>query len=323
MKRGAAAVVQTAAASTGHAERRAAAPIPATRPEMSGRSFLANSSLHAKARKCYTARMDDKTENGGILRVKYSPSRSVELMDFVKSCMALASEYNDFAKSRGAADCRLFIKEVRHGSIELDLVSFETVVGAVQQVLPIAEAANVFVDFLGHVRMTWKWLVSGAHEKPEKPFGSKTLSNISDFVNPIAKDSGATVMLNIVNVEGDVNAPISFGTQEANVAQNVIRRIGQELGSPNVRRVEQTVLKWHQTRNDVRTTAGNKAIIESISPEPVRTVFSDRNLQTLLLSVNENIYKCLWLVDVTAEFSDGVPRLYKIETIEKLDDISE
>lgn len=263
--------------------------------------------------------MENITENGGILRVHYAPSRPVELMDFVKSCMAIASEYSDFAAARRASDCKLFVKEVRNGSIEIDLVSAAVVAGAVQQVLPIAEAVNIFSDFLGHLAVARDWLLGGARGPRPDEIGQKTFDNIRAFVEPVAKDGGASVTIQCVNVGGDANAPIVFGSQDANVAQNVVHRMESESQGQNLRRVEQTVLKWYQSRNSLNSAAGDKAIIESISRDPVRTVFVDRKLKALLLSMPENIFKSEWLVDVLVEFSDNRPRLYKVESIERLD----
>lgn len=255
-----------------------------------------------------------------VLRVNLSPSKPVELADFVRSCNALANEYNAFASAKSLDECRLYVKEVRKGSIELDLVAAcFGVVDAVQQVLPFVETGNAIADFLAHVRGVVDWLKSGNANARNNPYTGKTLDNVSAFLDPVAKDRNATVTINALTVNGDVNAPLVVGNSDANYVQNAKRIVDAENASPNVKRVEGVMLRWYQSRNSDEPS-GDKAIIDTISPRPLRTVFADRKLKTLLMSVEENIFKCAWLVDAVVEFLDGVPKLYRIESIERLPD---
>lgn len=258
-------------------------------------------------------------EEPEILRVNFSPSKPVELSDFVKSCNALASEYNSFASSRGLEECKLYVKEVRKGSIELDLVNLCGVAAAVQQVMPFIEAGNAIADFLEHFKSVIEWLKGGNANAKDNPFAGKTLDNISSFLDPVAKDKNAKLTINAITVNGDVSAPIIIGNADANYVQNAKRIVDEENASPNVKTIEGVMLRWYQSRNSP-DQSGDKAIIESISTRPIRTVFSDKKLKTLLMSVQENIFKCAWLVDVVVESFDGVPKLYRIESIERLPD---
>lgn len=260
-------------------------------------------------------------ENGktDVLRVTYSPSRPVELSDFVRSCNAIASEYNSFAAWKGCDQCKLYVKEVRKGSIELDLVNACGIAFAVQQVMPFVEGVNVMSDFIGHVRSVIDWLKSGNARAEDNRFAAKTLENVCAFLDPVAKDRDAKVTINAITVNGDVNAPLVVGNSDANYVQNAKRIVDEGNSTPNVRRVEGVMLKWYQSRNSVEPS-GDKAIIDSVSPKPLRTVFVDQKMKSLLLSVSENIFKCAWLVTVIVESFDGVPKLYRIESIEKLPD---
>lgn len=259
--------------------------------------------------------MQDKAD---ILRVNFAPSRPVELADFVRSCGALSNEYNAFAAERGLEAGKLYVKEVRKGSIELDLVAVCAGM-LVQQVLPIVCNANAIADFLGHLKGVVGWLKGGGAGAKDRPYADRTLENVSAFLDPVAKDKNATVTVNVVTVNGDVNAPLVVGNTDANYVQNVRRLVEEECASPNVRRVEGVMLRWYQSRNSDEPT-GDKAIIETVSKKPLRTVFADRKIKALLLSVEENIFRCAWLVDATVESLDGVPKLYRIESIERLKD---
>ena len=62
-----------------------------------------------------------------------------------------------------------------------------------------------------------------------------------------------------------------------------------------------------------------KSIIQSISEKEVSTVFADKS-QMAIFQEDKSFFKCLWLVTVFVERIDGVPKLYKIEKIERLED---
>lgn len=259
--------------------------------------------------------MQDDTD---ILRVNFAPSRPVELADFVRSCGALACEYNAFAAERGLESGKLYVREVRKGSIELDLVAVCAGV-ALQQVLPLVGHANAVADFLGHLKGVVGWLMGGGAGAKDRPYADKTLENVSAFLDPVAKDRDAKVTVYAVTVNGDANAPLVVCNADANYVQNMRRIVGAEAAPPNVARVEGVLLRWYQSRNSDEPS-GDRAIIETVSKKPLRTVFADRRLKALLLSVEENIFRCAWLVDATVEYVDGAPRLYRIESIERLAD---
>lgn len=253
-----------------------------------------------------------------ILRVNFAPSKPVELADFVRSCGALASEFNAFSAEKGLEGGKLYVREVRKGSIELDLVAVCAGV-AVQQILPLVGHANAMADFLGHLKGVVGWLKGGGTGAKVRTFADKTLDNVSAFLDPVAKDRDATVTVNVITVNGDVNAPLVVDNVGANYVQNMKRLVETESAAPNVRRVEGVMLRWYQSRNSDEQS-GDKAIIETVSEKPLRTVFADRKLKALLMSVEENLFRCAWLVDATVESLDGVPKLYRIESIERLKD---
>ena len=255
-----------------------------------------------------------------VLRLNIAPEKPIELLDFLKSCRALANEFDDFAEAHGSKQCKLFIKEVRKGSIEVDLV---TQIGcgimAVQQVMPIIESFNVVSEFIGYIRCVINWLLKGDATSQNSPYGVKTLANVNDFLEPIAKDKGSTVTINNVTVTGDVNAPIIIDNAGANYAQNMCKRVIAEYNTPNVERVEKTLLQWYQSRNST-DQAGDRAIIGSISAKPLKTVFIDSALKSKMMEGNDNPFAGTWLVNVVVERIDGVPKLYKIESMERLKD---
>ena len=262
-----------------------------------------------------------------ILRINIRNAEPVDLLDFTDSCTAFAEEFRRFGAAtdgeEGLEPPRLLIKEVRSGSIEMDLVPAIYAAGAVVMSNPVAalSALNTTVSFFKNVSGIVRWL-RGHAPAPETPPDSRTLENIERWIEPIAKDAGASLTLNVmhVTVNGDVNAPIILNSEDANVAQNVSRRKRKEMTTPRSGDLrEQVLLRWHQSRNSV-LGRGDMAIIESISPKPLRVVFQDKGMKSMLLAADENMFKRPYLVDVIIDSIEGVPKLYRIVGIEPMDD---
>lgn len=251
-----------------------------------------------------------------ILRMTISTSEPVDLMDFTGSCQAFACEFDRFSKSASdGKPARLLIKEVRTGSIEIDLVPLTPiVVAAVSDPMTVVAATNTIAAFVQNLRSLYNWLTAKA-PAPEQPADRQTLENIEEWLEPVAKDPSGSVKLLVV---GDVNAPIIINSQEANICQNVAKRKRKELALPQSGGLrEEVLLRWHQSRNSV-LGKGDMAIIEAINPKPMRVVFQDKGMKSLLLSADENMFKRPYLADVIVDSVEGVPKLYRIVNIEPI-----
>ena len=256
-----------------------------------------------------------------ILRVNLSPSKPVELADFIKSCSAIMNEYNSFAETKDSSQGKLFIKEVRKGSIEIDLVTSLTGVFSVTQtVMPFLESTNIIGDFVEHLRGVFGWLKEGG-SGGDNSYSANTIKNGGEILAPIVKDEKASMCFSpVVNINGNVNAPIFISNNDSRLIQQASNRLLNEMSTPNLECVEDVILKWSQVRNNTNIKDKRyKSIIQSISEKEVSTVFADKS-QMAIFQEDKSFFKCLWLVTVFVERIDGVPKLYKIEKIERLED---
>lgn len=258
-----------------------------------------------------------------VLRMTLSNSEPVDLIDFTRSCQAFADEFIKFSSMQGESETsvRLQIKEIRSGSIEIDLIPFMAAATAVLSPTQAMAAFNTVASFARNLGSTIDWL-KGARRTPELPADRKTLQNITEWLEPVAKDSGAKITLQVVNinVDGDMNdVPIILNNPEANICQNVAKRKDEEMRTPNIKIHEQVLLRWHQSRNNT-LVVGDMAIISSITPKPKRVVFQNKSMKALLLTANENLFLRTYLADVIVESVEGVPKLYRIQNIEPIDD---
>lgn len=260
-----------------------------------------------------------------VLRMTIRNQDPVDLLDFTQSCAAFAAEFNRFSMSvEDAAPSRLLIKEVRAGSIEIDLVQLmpaiaPLAVAIATNPLAVMKATNTFVSFAKNIKEICSWL-KGEARPPETAVERKTLENIEAWLEPIAKDAGSEMNLVVLNIHGDNFAPITINSSEANVCQNVAKRKRKEMAAPQLGDVhEDVILRWHQSRNNV-LGAGDMAIIESISNKPLRVIFQNKGMKSLLLSAEENMFNRLYLADVAVESVNGIPRIYRVLNIQKIEE---
>jgi hypothetical protein len=195
---------------------------------------------------------------------------------FSKSLSSFKKEFDSITQSSS----ELYVKEIRKGSIEIDLLAIASVVAPV---LPLMANANIVGQFVEYVKTTAKWL-SGASKKPDQV--SYTIDEIrafKDIFAPVAlsKDTGANIRITQQGQE-----PIRFDKPQ--IETMTAFREG-EIGLPeSVVSVEPTkdehhkvLFFWYQACFDEsKINTGNKGTIESIDPKPQRVLFADDDSET-------------------------------------------
>ena len=247
-------------------------------------------------------------EEQAALRVHMELSRPVELTDLTLSLLGLGDEYRDFVERHPEictkAGAKLYVRKIKSGSIITDLVAM--IPGA----LPFVEHANTVIQFAGHLKIVLDYLLQRTDAKPE--LGRRNLENALKVLEPVAKDPSGGIQI-IAMPESTVI--VNLNSTEANAIQNRARRELEALQEPKVGLHRKVLMYWYQARNDPTSRAGDRAIIESISPRPVKVVFEDDQLKGTILADQENIFRFGYVVDVAVETVQGVPTLYRVLAI--------
>jgi len=248
--------------------------------------------------------MDEKA----ILNIHLENVQPVELTDLTESLLSLSVEYKRFVQRQpdlyAPTDVKLYIKEIKAGSIETVLIS-----SLVPVVAPLFEHRQSIVEFAKWIKQVYDYYKSAKGEKPQ--LDKASYSNLASFLQPVAKDNGAQLNLNnTVNGQQVVN--INLSSMEANAIQNLLRRDALLLHEPASRLHEQVVLYWYQAKNDPQSSTGDKGVIESVSPNPVKVVFAQDRLKSVMLYKEGNPFKSAFIVDVMVETIENRPVLYKV-----------
>lgn len=243
-----------------------------------------------------------------ILNIKIENKNPVELLDLTEAFLSVADEYKRTAERlpdiRSPKEFKLYVKEIKTGSIETALVEYSPLV------LPFMSNTVVVVEFSRYLKHCYDYFVGKIKSKPEH-LEKKDYENISKIINPVAKDNGSQIIFNTI-IQGNVQQTFNLASLEANAAQNAIARELQLLREPEHKLHEQVVMYWYQARDEASTFIGDKAIIESISQRPLKVIFASDDMKAGILHDSANPFRQLYVVDVTVETVQGEPVAYKI-----------
>lgn len=248
------------------------------------------------------------------LTIRIQNKGPVELAEFTTGLTALADEYRRFiprhesSRHVADADCRLYIKSVRSGSIEIDLVAMAPLA------LPFMENADTVLSFCGYLKQAYAWLAGRDVEKPEPVPDKANYENLRQVVSVVAKDHGAQINF-ITN-----HTHFHLDSTEARAVSAGAAHEIDLLKAPVAGLREQVVLYWYQARNTSVSSAGDRAIIESVSRFPVKTSFKHNDKKARMLLDEENPFKKAYVVNVVVESINDKPVLYTIlDVLETMD----
>lgn len=252
-----------------------------------------------------------------LLTVEIKNSRPVDLVDLTTSLMALAKEFQEFAGDNanelGLRDLKLYVRELRTGSIIAELV-------------PIAQQADWFIEhkdvlgaFVSNLNDIIGYFLRG--DRPDDPPTRQEAERLSQIIDPVAKDAGAQFNIQASDqAKVEIHNHIHLESRDANAVQNGIRRfLGPDLPALKIERDQLMVLE--QVKNVPSSKTGDRAIIESIWPRAVKLQFLSDDAKRRVLALEENPFQKVFIVDVEVHSVGGKPALYRVievkDTIEK------
>ncbi|MDT9694047.1 hypothetical protein Q5762_38120, partial [Streptomyces sp. P9(2023)] len=91
------------------------------------------------------------------------------------------------------------------------------------------------------------------------------------IVEPIAKDHGSQMNINVSD-GGQVINQFILNSTEAAAIQNRICRLVEDMDTPQENKHLKKVMYWYQTKFDPNSYTGNKAIIDDISKSALKVI---------------------------------------------------
>ena len=141
------------------------------------------------------------------------------------------------------------------------------------------------------------------------------LKHWHNILEPVAKDQGSQMNFSVSD-GGQVIQQFFINSEEANAAQNGIRRQIELIDEPDDHIQRKRVMVWYQTKFDEQSPTGDRAVIESISRTPIKVVFENNAAKKAMLSGDTRFAKpwheLAYLVDVRVQTVQGIPKVYTI-----------
>lgn len=266
-----------------------------------------------------------------ILRL--NTKRPIEIGDFVSAFSAIGNEYERFIRINRpdlAPEARVYVREVRQGSIEAELIPMATagaafMLSAMDQMLILEQ----FVRLYGSRLSTFF--------RPGGRLANATKTELADFMDQVlavANDPNGAAEIEAVEYrdgERKVRAAIKFRTPEARTARAEI--IGQRQELQNRSDVDHERVLMRFVRPSIEDVAlgkrtGERAVIEKIYPKALPVVYAsdlaEQRIRHEMRQSQENVFRKLFDVDVNVELrGDAKPMAYRIVALHTVTDSAE
>nr|WP_064245335.1 hypothetical protein [Rhizobium leguminosarum]OAP96880.1 hypothetical protein A4U53_11890 [Rhizobium leguminosarum] len=249
-------------------------------------------------------------QDDSVLRINFNNTKPIELVDLTVSFTALAESFKDYANTHTADphpdNLRLYVKEIRSGSVIADLIA------VAQQAQWIMEHAEVFAGFVASTNDLVNFFLGRETLAPTAAPTTRQAKYIAQFVEPVAKDFGSQMNMNVM--EGGivhVHNHFQIGGMEANALQNGVSRfLGPQL--PSSQFLTDQLMVLEQVKNAAAAKSGDRGIIESVHPKPVKLQFSTEEAKRRVLDIHENPFDCVFQVNVEVRSAGGKPAMYRV-----------
>lgn len=255
------------------------------------------------------------------LVIKIDNKQPIELLDLTKSLVALSTQFNayvdKYADSKENREAKLYVKEIKSGSVILELVEFATL-----GMIPFLENTNTIIGFAEYCKSAINFFLKDEGNKPE--FSGADYKEFSAIINPIAKDLGSQFNIN-TTINGNLTVHLKLDSTESNALQNIFKGEIEKLKLPEQPDdiINSVLLIWFQARNDMKSKTGNKVVIEEISRKPLNITFDNEEIKEKMLRGDLNPFNTAFIVDVKIQTIQDKPAAYKVMRLHEHFEINE
>lgn len=238
------------------------------------------------------------------LIVEYKNKRPIELTTLTASLSAIGDQFKRFvADHRGVdAETRLFVHEIRPGSIIAELVELgkaaDDLWEARDYIAPFLPVLKDAVDAILHLTPAAKQL--------DRP----TIKNIANIVGPITVDNGS--QLNLIDNRGGNVTNNFFVTppQATTIANNALHLLNSQF--PEEQRFSNEPMVLFQLRDAPPGKSGDLGVIDRFSPRPFKLVFSSDMVKHAILHENGHPFEQVFWVSGIVKTAGGTIVAYHV-----------
>jgi hypothetical protein len=268
------------------------------------------------------------------MRLHFNVHDPVELVEMTLAFQGLGFEYQSFLKSRflesetraNSAEVKLYITRIESNCILAELAPALPLLGVLA---PVLADVNTVHDFVVNTSNTIKWLVGLAKKKnvssDDIPYSKRRIGHLRDVVRLVAKNHDSSLGLAAIKYEessGQDRAVLEmhFSDKECRQAELGATKALIALDVREKADREKVLMYFHQTNiEDPKSggRTGDKAVISSISPEPLSVyIIPETDQQKVRYVLDDKEHNPLYtgfVVDVNIENDrNGRPKIYRV-----------
>lgn len=268
--------------------------------------------------------------DGAHVRIKLDTEEPVALSDFVGSFVGIGSQFEKFVAREHPqlkADSEFFVKEVRAGCIEADLVTFVapavTLLSTIDPV-DIIDRGQILTKFVNDLKRRL-----GVYFKPGGRDAAATKSDLADYhktVAAIARDPVASANIEAAIFDSDgrhVRSAFKFKSSEARMAEQQIGDHRKELEAKTTGTADRVLLRF--VRPSVETSkpgkkGGERGVIESLHKRALPVLYAselaEQRMMHEKMQLDGNVFRAFFDVSVNVEIgAPGRPVAYRITDV--------
>lgn len=262
---------------------------------------------------------DLMTEGTSFVELRIDLERPADLVDLVGAFSAVASQFEQFIRREHPnlkGDARLFVKDIRHGSIVVELIPV---------ILPLIENMDRVLIVDGFVRRFGGLLASYSQGDKKDDISKSEIKDLMGAVTLIANDPNGTSAISSVEyhkTKATTRINIEFDTAGAKKAKELLQIQKAALELPSHELFENKMLVFVRTTVKPSETGKRtdlKGLIEAAYAKPLAITFeTDTARQRIEDEIREdekNVYKKGFFVDAYMEKLQGKPAAYRIVSV--------
>lgn len=252
-------------------------------------------------------------------------NQPIEIGDFARHFAGLGTEFDNYiAKEHPeySGHAQMFVKEVRHGSIEADLfASIQNLLGVMNNTLIISGFIELFKEKIGML-ITGNFLTDTSKSK---------LNSVNDVIIALAKvKNGSLEFKQTEYIDGKpiTETALKLTSQEAKQAIKTIEHQKDELDKETHVDYEKVLMVFERpssTHKNIGASTGERVIIEEISSKSKALIYAsdlaEDKIKSEILNSNDNIFKLGFICDVNVKTRSGRIVCYSITEIHNIIDL--
>lgn len=265
------------------------------------------------------------SESEAYLSIRLDLGEPVEISDFAALFAGMGGQFEEYLKDEypeAAGSVRMYVREVRNGSVIADLFA------NIPDLIEYMDSALIVMGFASlFSKRVRSWIAGTPVAGAKKP----VLRDAADTLRVVANaNKGKATLTSYRHHNGIWQETIEaeFTPNDARAASRTIQKQKEDLDAitnADYSRVLMTFKRSDIGKVSVGIRSGERVIIQDISDDDMPLIYAsdltEAQVKDLMINTDENIYHKGFVVDVNVQRRNGRPIAYSITNIHQIIDI--